>query len=203
MKILNNKSNFYIFVFFAFILLLNTSCSRINETINESKESNEGKSRSLFGENHKKEVRIYFTKLKGKDEILFVPVKRKIALENSFVSDALKELLLGPVKQEEVQGIMTEIPVGTRLIKVEQSEDDILVDLSSQFVTGGGSAAMQLRYLQIYKTLSSIAPQKKIYLYVDGKPIKTIGGEGLEITQPLTKINDYTKVNETNSNVQP
>ena len=41
-------------------------------------------------------------------------------------------------------------------------------------------------------------------MHVDGKNIKTIGGEGLEITQPLSMINDYTeKHEEAEEDVQP
>ena len=155
-----------------------------------------------FGVNQK-EVKVYFTKSKRPEEILFVSVPRKISKEDSFIDGSLRELFLGPTKQEELKGIMTEIPVGTRLIKVEESEDEIVVDVSGQYVTGGGSATMQLRYLQLYKTLNHIAPDKKIFLLIDGKNLKTIGGEGLEVTQPLTKINDYTKINKKTGSVQP
>ena len=150
-----------------------------------------------------KEIKIYLTKSKGPDEISFVSVGRKVQKEDSIVDSALKELFLGPTKNEELRGIMTEIPEGTRLIKVEESEDEILIDLSSQYLSGGGSATMQLRYLQLYKTLNNIAPGKKIYFQVDGKNIKSIGQEGLEITQPLTKIGDYTQKPKKTDMVQP
>ena len=150
-----------------------------------------------------REVKVYFTKSKAPEELSWVQVSRKILKDDSIVGSALKELFLGPTKTEEIRGIMTEIPIGTRLIKVEESEDEVLVDLSSQYLTGGGSAAMQLRYLQIYKTLKKICPDKDIYLNVEGKSLKTIGGEGLEVTQPITKINDYTKKQGKTENVQP
>ena len=150
-----------------------------------------------------KEVKIYFTKSKTPAELSFVAVSRKVSKDDSIVGAALKELFLGPSKTEELQGIMTEIPIGTRLIKVEESEDEVLVDLSSQYLTGGGSAAMQLRYLQIYKTLKKICPFKELYLNIEGKNLKTIGGEGLEVTQPLTKIDDYTRKREKTEDVQP
>ena len=155
-----------------------------------------------FGTNQR-EVKVYFTKSKAPEELSLVPVSRKISKDDSIVGAALKELFLGPLKGEELKGLMTEIPIGTRLIKVEESEDEVLVDLSSQYLTGGGSAAMQLRYLQIYKTLKKICPKKDIYLNIEGKSLKTIGGEGLEVTQPLTKINDYTKKQEKTEDVQP
>lgn len=199
MKPLKNHKSFLLITI---ILILSTACSLVPYTGEKADKRNSGNHFNVFGKDTK-ETKVYFTKTKGKGELLFIPVTRNINEENGFVAESLKELFLGPTKQEELKGIMTEIPIGTRLIKVEQSEYDILIDISSQFVTGGGSAAMQLRYLQIYKTLRKIAPQKKLYLYVDGKPIKTIGGEGLEVTQPLTKINDYTQINEKNSNVEP
>ena len=152
---------------------------------------------------HYKEVKIYFTKSNKEKDVSFTPVKRKIPRGDSAVATSLHELFLGPAKNEELKGIMSEIPVGTRLINVEESDDEVLIDVSNQFITGGGAATMQLRYLQIYKTLKTIVPEKKIYLQIDGKTIKTIGGEGIEITQPLTKINDYTEKHEKTDNLQP
>ena len=187
-KVINSLKFKKLFFFFSVIALVFTSaCSMLQKP-------DEGSSKRgfSFGGNTK-EIKIYFTKSSGPEDVFFVPVQRKILKEDSIVYGALKELFLGPEKREELRGIMTEIPVGTRLIKVEESEDEVLVDVSSQYLTGGGSASMQMRYLQIYKTLKRIVPQKKLYLHVEGKNIKTIGGEGLEITQPLTKINDYTE----------
>lgn len=177
----------------AFLLILSSSaCSRP-----------EGSLQDLPFNINQRDVKVYFTKPKSKEEIAFVSVARKISKDDSVIDGSLRELFLGPTKKEELRGIMTEIPTGTRLIKVEESEDEIVIDVSGQYVTGGGSATMQLRYLQLYKTLNHIAPDKKVYLLVDGKNLKTLGGEGLEITQPLTKINDYTKINKKTGSVQP
>jgi len=148
-------------------------------------------------------AKVYFVKSTGKDDISLVPITRRISSDDSPIDATLGELFLGPTKKEQLKGLMSEIPEGTRLIKSEVSEDEIVVDLSSQFVTGGGSAAVQLKYLQLYKTLNDIAPDKKIFLHVDGKPIKTIGGEGLEVTQPIMIINDYTEKYEKTENLQP
>ena len=157
----------------------------------------------LSTEKNSQEVKIYFTKSKGENNIFFIPVIRKISKEDSAIDSSLKELFLGPTKNEELKGVMTEIPVGTRLIKIEESEDEILIDVSPQYLIGGGSASMQLRYLQLYKTLKDVAPNKKLYLHVDGKSVKAIGGEGLEVPQPLKGISDYTKKPEVNDGVQP
>lgn len=138
-------------------------------------------------------VRVFFTKSSEEKKLALVNVKRPVEKDSAPLEVAIKELLLGPTGEESEEGIRTEIPVGTRLIKVEESNDDILVDLSNQFLTGGGSASVQLRYIQLFKTLEVLAPGKKVYLHIEGSEPKTIGGEGLEVIQPLRKIEDYTK----------
>ncbi len=184
----------------ALCILFSTACSYVYDLEETSKSKN-----LIFNKDKGlKEIKVYFTKSLGAEEIFLVPTVRKIPSEDSIISGALTELFLGPTELEERKGIMTEIPIGTRLIKVEEGSDEVLIDLSNQFLIGGGAAAMQLRYLQIYKTLKRVVPKKKLYLNVEGKSIKTIGGEGLEITQPLTMINDYTeKYEKIDEDVQP
>ena len=179
----------------SYLLLFTTSCSVSQKQVN--------KNESLPFYKDSVDIKIYFTKSKKPGEIIFLSVIRKIPKENSVLESTLQELFLGPTKNEELRGIMTEIPVGTRLIKIEESEDELLVDVSGQYLTGGGSATMQVRYLQLYKTLNAIEPDKKLYLHVDGKSLKTIGGEGLEVSQPLQKIEDYTKKYEKTDSLQP
>lgn len=194
MEIIKNKKYFIaLFVLTVFI----SSCSIDRDSLNKTTHS------PLSFGNNSREIKVFFTKSKAKEGLLLVPVTRAVSKDDSIVSAALKELFLGPEKTEELKGLMTEVPIGTRLIKVEEGEDEVLVDISSQYLSGGGSATMQLRYLQIYKTLQSICPDKKIFLNVEGKTLKAIGGEGLEVTQPLTKIIDYTKKPKEFKDIKP
>ena len=169
----------------------------------DSTKTSKGEKKGGIFDSNSQEIKVYFTRSKSPGEIALVPVARKISKDDSLVYASVKELFLGPTKSEELKKIMTEIPLGTRLINIEESGDEIHLNISSQYTVGGGSATMQLRYLQIYKTLKKIAPFKEVYLLVDGKPVKTIGGEGLEVTQPLTKINDYTQKFEKTEGLQP
>lgn len=199
---MNNDTvkSLYIFCFVLFQLFLFLGCNRPPDP--NQKLNTEAKKGRLFDINSK-EVKVFFTKSKGPGEISLVSVARKVPKDDSLVYASIRELFLGPTRSEELRKIMTEIPLGTRLINIEESGDEIHVNVSSQYTAGGGSATMQLRYLQIYKTLKKIVPFKDIYLLVDGKPIKTIGGEGLEVTQPLIKINYYTEKFEKTDGLQP
>ncbi len=193
----NQKSKNLIYLFSLIILLMSTSCGFVQNTA-----ENISQGKPVFDESMQT-VKVCFIKSKKLDSLGLVFVTRRIPKEDGLVTGAIRELFLGPTKPEELKGIMSEIPVGTRLINVEESEDEIYVDISPQYLTGGGSATMQLRYIQIYNTLKKIAPYKDFFLKVDGKMLKAIGGEGLEVTQPLTRINDYTKKYEKTETVQP
>ena len=50
---------------------------------------------------------------------------------------------------------------------------------------GGGSETTQVRFRQLRETALNLAKGRPVYLYIDGVKAKTIGGEGLEIPQPL------------------
>ncbi|MBI2995997.1 MAG: GerMN domain-containing protein [Candidatus Melainabacteria bacterium] len=190
--------NYFIFLFVSICFLFSfTSCSLVQES------NNYGISNNLLFNVGLKDTKVCFTKSKSAKELYWVSVSRKIPKDDNIIEATLRELFLGPTKSEELKGIMTEIPTGTRLIKIEESEDEIVIDVSNQYTTGGGAATMQLRYLQVYKTLKKLAPQKKIYMLVEGKTLKAIGGEGLEVSQPLTKVTDYTEKYEKIEDLQP
>ncbi|KAM3099135.1 GerMN domain-containing protein [Phormidesmis sp. 146-35] len=79
------------------------------------------------------------------------------------------------------------IPPGTQLRSLKVKPDGIHVDLSQSFTAGGGSAAMVGRVAQILYTATSADPNAPVFLSVEGKPLETLGGEGLMLDQPMTR----------------
>ncbi len=131
-------------------------------------------------------VTIYFTKANEELGVVLIPIYRKIPNGKTAYETALKELFLGPtLEEQEKLGLHTEIPVGSRLISVDESSKEVKIDVSSQFMYGGGSEAMQARFRQLRETALTLAKGRPVYLYIDGQKAKTIGGEGLEVPQPL------------------
>lgn len=122
-----------------------------------------------------------------KDEV-YRAVKREYdaSTDGSKLKFAIKCLLKGPTKKERVRGAYSEIPSGTKLLSIEESPDKVIINLSGDFENGGGTEGIYKRLYQLIKTANqnSSAP---VYLYINGKQVDVVGGEGLMINQPLNE----------------
>ncbi|MDB9455667.1 GerMN domain-containing protein [Dolichospermum circinale CS-534/05] len=111
------------------------------------------------------------------------PLKIAATQPNQVLETAFKTLLAGPPQGTD----STTIPQGTQLLGLKAENNDVHVNLSENFTTGGGSSSMIGRIGQVVYTATSLNPQAKVYIEVNGKPLEVLGGEGVELEQPLTR----------------
>lgn len=105
-------------------------------------------------------------------------VQPKRILETAF-----ERLLAGPQNPDYTTGI----PEGTKLLGLSLDKEGVRVNLSQEFVSGGGSASMTSRLAQVVYTATSSNRSDKVWISIEGKPLETLGGEGLLIGQPMTR----------------
>lgn len=129
-------------------------------------------------------AQIYWLRDTGSNlELVPNPITVAGGQPNAVLGAAFSSLLAGPTDGS----LGSTIPEGTKLRGLTIEEDGIHVDLSEEFTTSGGSASMTGRVAQVLYTATSLQPNAKVWIDVEGKQLDVLGGEGLELEQPLTR----------------
>jgi len=128
-------------------------------------------------------VNVYLVEIDKQNNQSVVPIKRKISKDNIY-QNTIEALLEGPDENDLKKGLSTEIPAKTTLLNIGEYDDLVVVNLSSDFETGGGSDSMTKRLEQVSNTVSDMT-EKPVYLYINGKEISVLGGDGIMVKQPI------------------
>lgn len=115
-------------------------------------------------------------------------VSKTMTFQKSVKSERVMETALETLfSQPPDSSYTTAIPQGTKLLDVTTKKDGVHLNLSQEFVSGGGSASMTSRLAQVIYTASSAKGVDNVWISVEGKPLETLGQEGLVISQPMTR----------------
>lgn len=129
-------------------------------------------------------AQVYWLKDTGnKLELVPSSIVAKTDRPNAVLEEAFNSLLAGA----KDKSVSSTIPPGTKLRSVKIKHDGIHVDLSEEFTSGGGSASMTGRLAQVLYTATTLDPNAKVWIEVQGEQLDVLGGEGLELEQPLTR----------------
>lgn len=114
-------------------------------------------------------------------------VTKTVTVQKSVQADELLKIAFENLLSGTEEAYTTAIPTGTKLIDLNLDKEGVHVNLSEQFVSGGGSASMTGRLAQVLYTATSLDPDAKVWINVEGTPLNNLGGEGLIINQPMTR----------------
>ncbi|MBW4554366.1 MAG: GerMN domain-containing protein [Trichormus sp. ATA11-4-KO1] len=127
---------------------------------------------------------IYWLKPRAQNiDLVPQPVQIAATQPNQVLEKAFQALLAGPTEGTD----STTIPQGTKLLGLKVENDEVHVDLSEDFTQGGGSTSMVARIGQVVYTATTLDPNAKVYIDVNGQQLDVLGGEGVELQQPLTR----------------
>lgn len=114
------------------------------------------------------------------------PVHRRLRPSNDTEAAraAVDALARGPDAGEAARGLASEVPPGTQVRSVRNQDGLLVVDLSAEAVSGGGSASMQARLAQLTYTLTQPRGVESVEILVEGDRLAAWGGEGIMTPWP-------------------
>ncbi len=101
---------------------------------------------------------------------------------------AMRALLQGPTSDEKQAGLVSNIPEGTTFLGLDIENGVATVDLSKEYESGGGSLSMFMRLAEVVFTLTQFPSVEGVRFKLDGKPIEVLGGEGIIIDHPMSRL---------------
>ena len=119
-----------------------------------------------------------------------VTVPRTHAATPRVATAAIEALLADPTEAETASGIRNAIPAGTRLLGISIDRGVAIIDLTSEYESGGGSLSMQVRLGQVVYTLTQFPTVQKVSFRLDGTPVKVFSSEGIVLSHPVGRA-DY------------
>jgi len=129
------------------------------------------------------QLAVYWIESK-QNKLVAIPIAVKAKSNDAAIASVINALI---TEQPPESSLYSAIPVKTKVLSATTKNKEVRINLSQDFTSGGGAASMQGRIIQILYTATSLEPDAKVYLAVEGKPLQYIGGEGLAVPQPMTR----------------
>ena len=117
---------------------------------------------------------------------------QKVSVKNDVPNKILQSAFERLLDRPSQESLKSTIPQGTKLYSINSQDNEVYVDLSQEFVTGGGSESMTCRLGQVIYTATSLSNEANVWIKVEGKLLPMLGGEGVivhdeDLSTPLSR----------------
>ncbi len=133
-----------------------------------------------------KKLSIYMVNVSSDGRMSLENVSRSVDFGESPLTASIQTLLKGPSGQEISSGLVSMVPVGTRLLSAWVSNDVAFLNFNENFMfnpLGTTGLAIQLR--QIVFVATEFPTVKKVQILIDGKKTDYLGGDNVFVGKPL------------------
>ena len=117
---------------------------------------------------------------------------QKVSVKNDVPDKILQSAFEHLLDQPSQESLKSTIPQGTKLYSINFQDNEVYVNLSQEFESGGGSESMTCRLGQVIYTATSLKNEANVWIKVEGKLLPMLGGEGVivhdeDLSTPLTR----------------
>jgi spore germination protein GerM len=132
--------------------------------------------------------RLFFAAVDQDGKIALKSVIRSIPATDSPLRDTLEALLKGPTAQELNLGLVSMIPLDSRLRSVTVRGDTAVVDFSESFrFNAQGIEALDAQLRQVVYAATEFPSVRKVQVLIEGVAVRYLGMEGVRLDKPLTR----------------
>ncbi len=98
------------------------------------------------------------------------------------------EGIIEALKQQPSEaGLSTSFPDSLELRSVTRLGSEVIIDLSTDFEQGGGSALMMARLNQLFYTLTQLEEVTEVSLFIEGVRVNSFSQQGILIDNPWSR----------------
>jgi spore germination protein GerM len=125
----------------------------------------------------------------GEKYVSLVPVEKEILKSNTPLKDTLENLIA--FRDEKYLNL---IPINTKIRNIWIKDNFAHIDFSDEFnYNSYGVSGYNIQIYQVVYTACQFKNIKGVYFYVEGKPLKYLGGEGFIIQNPVKPYTSLPK----------
>ncbi len=138
------------------------------------------------------QVEVYYIASSASSASSVMLKDQKVSVKNDVPDKILQSAFEHLLDQPSQEHLKSTIPQGTKLYSINFQDNEVYVNLSQEFESGGGSESMTCRLGQVIYTATSLKNDANVWIKVEGKLLPMLGGEGVivhdeDLSTPLTR----------------